>query len=174
MLESRPSKALFFFDEARFGTHSKLGHGWFPTGFRTRRKVKLGFKNFYVYSAVNARSGHDFSLIMPKVNTEIMNEFLRQMSQTLGGEEAIVVMDSAGWHKSKALKIPENIEIFYLPPYSPELNPVEKLWQYMKSHTIKNRIYKTLEDLEMKVCQFIKTFDPAAIIKTCSLKHCLN
>jgi transposase len=49
-------------------------------------------------------------------------------------------MDSAGWHRSKNLKIPQNIEIVFLPPYSPELNPVEKLWQYIKSNTIENKI----------------------------------
>lgn len=165
---------MFFFDEARFGTHSKLGHGWFPTGLRTTKKVKLGFKNFYVYSAVNVISGVDFSLILPKVDTICMNKFLKHMSLFLGDSEAILVMDGAAWHKSKNLQLPENIEILYLPPYSPELNPVEKLWQQMKACIIKNKIYDSLEELENAVCNFIRNMSPARILQTCSINHCLS
>ena len=114
-------------DEARFGTHSKLGHGWFPTGIRSRVDVKLGFKNFYVYGAVEPSSGDGFSLILPKVNTECMNLFLQEMANTYKEEKILLVMDGAGWHKSVKLIVPVNIKIIYLPPYSPELNPVERL-----------------------------------------------
>jgi transposase len=165
---------LYFFDEARFGTHSKIGYGWFKKGVRTSVQIKLGFQNFYVYSAVNVMSGKDFSLIMPKVNTAVMNVFLDKMSQNLGYKEAIVFMDCAGWHKSKALIIPRNIQVKYLPPYSPELNPVEKLWQYLKSHTIKNKIYDSLDELEDAVCKFIKSFDMISIRANCSINHCLD
>jgi hypothetical protein len=68
------------------------------------------------------------------------------------------------------LKIPENIEIVYLPPYSPELNPVEKLWQYIKSHTIKNKVYETIQDLETTICEFIKNLDPKSL--ACSKMKC--
>lgn len=165
---------MFFFDEARFGTHSKLGHGWFEKGKRTSVKVKLGFQNFYLFSAVSVKSGKDVSYLMPSVNTQTMNAFLSRMSADLGERKAIVVMDCAGWHRSKALKIPENIEIVYLPPYSPELNPVEKLWQYIKSHTIKNKVYETIQDLETTICEFIKNLDPKALLVTCSINHCLS
>ena len=140
---------------------------------RTSVKVKLGFKNFYVYSAVDVRSGRDFSLILPRVNTILMNEFLAQMSKELGDTQAILVMDGAGWHKSKNLRVPKNLTIVYLPAYSPELNPVEKFWQYIKAHTIKNKIYKTLEALENAVCDFIKKLKPESIKSTCSISHCL-
>ena len=172
-IEDNPDKVMYFFDESRFGTHSKIGHGWFKKGVRSSIKVKLGFQNFYVYSAVDIMSGKDFSLIVPKVNTPLMNVFLEEMSKDLGSKEAIVVMDCAGWHKSRALIVPWNIQIMYLPPYSPELNPVEKLWQYLKSNTIKNRIYSTLDELEDAVCEFIRGFDTEAIRRTCSINHCL-
>ena len=140
---------------------------------RSSVKVKLGFQNFYVYSAINIISGKDFSLIAPKVNTTLMNVFLEEMSKDLGSREAIVVMDCAGWHKSKALIIPWNIQIMHLPPYSPELNPVEKLWQHLKSNTIKNRVYDTLDELEDAVCECIRGFDMESIRRTCSINHCL-
>ncbi|MDX2049976.1 MAG: transposase, partial [Rickettsiaceae bacterium] len=102
--------------------------------------VKLGFQNFYMYSAVDPESGEDFSLILPSVNTNCMNLFLKEMSQQIGKDNIIMVMDGAGWYHSKDLKIPPNIEIVHLPAYSPELNPVERLWLYIKQKIIKNTI----------------------------------
>ena len=72
---------MFFFDEARFGTHSKIGHGWFKTGARTAVKVKIGYKNFYLYGAVNPISGEHFELILPKANTECMNIFFKEIAK---------------------------------------------------------------------------------------------
>ncbi len=94
-------KELFFFDESRFGTHSKIGHGWFKKGSRTQVKVKLGRENFYLYSAVNPRNGENFSLFAPNVNTDCINIFLEQMSQYLGIRKAFLVMDCASWKKFK-------------------------------------------------------------------------
>ena len=72
-------------------------------------------------------------------------------------------MDGAGWYKSDKLKYPKNIRIIIQPAYSPELNPIEKLWQYIKNHTIKNKIFKTLKELEDRVCKFIQTLTPEII-----------
>jgi transposase len=83
-----------------------------------------------------------------------MNIFLAEMSQYLGAKKAVFVMDQAAWHKGERLVIPDNIKIIHLPPYSPELNPVERLWQYIKNHTLKNKVYNTIEDLEKAI--FIK------------------
>jgi transposase len=72
-----------------------------------------------------------------------MNVFLKEMSKEYAGDKIVLVMDWAGWHKAKNLQVPDNIEIILLPPYSPELNPVERFWQHIKQNTIKNKIYKT-------------------------------
>jgi hypothetical protein len=96
--------------------------------------VKVGRENLYLYSAINSRNGENFNLFVPYVNTDCMNIFLEQMSKDLEAREAFLIMDCASWHKSKNLKIPGNITIIYLPPYSPELNPVERLWQYIKQY----------------------------------------
>ena len=112
--EKSPEKRLFFFDEARFGTHSKLGHGWFPKGKRTGVAVKLGFANFYLYSAVEPKTGEHFTLEIPYVNTNCMNIFLEEMSKEFTGDKIILVMDGAGWHKAKNLQVPDNIEIILI------------------------------------------------------------
>lgn len=80
-------------------------------------------------------------------------------------------MDGAGWHKSDKLKYSNNIRIIIQPPYSPELNPIEKLWQYIKDHTIKNRIYKTLRNLENAACKFIRTLTAEIIRKVCNVNY---
>lgn len=167
-MKKNPKKEVFFFDESRFGTHSKVGHGWFKKGSRTRVKVKIGRENFYLYSAVNPRKGEDFSLFCPHVNTDCMNIFLEQMSKSLGNKEAFLIMDCASWHRSKALKIPGNITIIYLPPYSPELNPVERFWQYLKDNLIKNRIYDNIKLLENAVSEFIQDITESSIKTICS------
>lgn len=101
-----------------------------------------------------------------------MNLFLKEMAKELNDAEAIIVMDGAGWHKSADLKIPANIEIVYLPPYSPELNPVERLWLYIKQNIIKNKIYDSLIDLEEAVCKFIREKLNIEILKSiCSLSY---
>lgn len=93
------------------------------------------------------------------------------MSRELDNKEAMIIMDGAGWHKSKDLVIPTNITIKYLPPYSPELNPVERIWLYIKQHTIKNKIYEDISSLEDTVCDFIKNLDAELIRSICNYGH---
>jgi transposase len=76
-------------------------------------------------------------------------------------------MDGAGWHKSKDLKIPENIDIFLLPPYSPELNPVERFWRYLKQNVLHNRLFETLESLEASLDVFINSLQNFTIVQLC-------
>lgn len=162
---------IMFFDESRFGTHSKMGHGWFKTGIRTQVKVAIGFKNFYVYSAVSSINGNNFHLILPNVDTECMNIFLQELSITMEGKPLILVVDGAGWHKSSTLLVPKNIRLVFLPPYSPELNPVEKLWEYIKNNTIKNKIYECIHELEKQVGIFISRLTNEQIMATCRCSY---
>lgn len=164
---------MWFFDESRFGTHSKVGHGWFKTGIRTPIKVKLGYKNFYLYSAASPKTGKEFTLLLPNVNIQCMNIFLSEFAKTNKDQKIVIIMDGAGWHQSNKLIIPDNIRIIILPPYSPELNPIEKLWQYIKERTIKNKIYKTLPQLERVVCKFVSSLNPEIIKSICNVNYVL-
>jgi transposase len=101
---------------------------------------------------VDISSGRNFSLILPNVDTQHMNVFLSELSKEYPEERITLILDGAGWHKSRDLRIPDNIYIFYLPPYSPELNPVERLWLYIKSNILSNKIYEDLSDLELALC----------------------
>jgi transposase len=159
---------ILFFDEARFGTHTKIGYGWFPKGKRTPIKVKIGYKAFYVYGAVSAKNGSNFSVSFSSVNTECMNEFLKILAKNYPDQEIAVIMDGAGWHKSKDLKIPQNIDIFLLPPYSPELNPVERFWRYLKQNVLHNRLFETLEEIEEFLQIFLDGLQNHSIAQLCN------
>ena len=126
----------------------------------------MGFKNFYLYSSVNPSNGDNFTLLLPSVNTDCMNFYLKELSRDIK-EDFILIMDGAGWHKSKNLIIPKNIQIVFLPPYCPELNPVERLWKYIKNNTIKNKVFETLEILEDEICNFIKNLTSDIVIGVC-------
>ena len=171
LLNQTPDNKILFLDESRFGTRSKLGHGWFERGTRTQVKVKLGFQNFYLYSAVSPITGEAFSYIIPKCNTLCMNFFLKELSKEFSNEKLTIIMDGAGWHKSKSLVVPKNIRIIYLPPYAPELNPVERLWQYIKQTTVKNKVYESLDDPEDRVSEFINSITVDRFRQVCSADY---
>lgn len=93
-------------------------------------------------------NGKSSAMIAPTVNTDYMNHHLRFISEEAGEDtHVILVLDQAGWHVAKNLKIPQNISLLHLPSYSPELNPVERLWAYLKSHYLGNRIYEDYDQL---------------------------
>ena len=92
--------------------------------------------------------GQFVALLAPTVNTGYMNHHLRFISEHVGPDVQVVLMlDQAGWHLSKALQVPANITLLYLPPYSPKPNPVERLWAFLKSHYLSNRACKDYTDL---------------------------
>ena len=170
-MKQNQDKDFYFFDESRFGTHSKVGRGWFKKGIRTPVKVKLGFQNFYLYTSADPATGNHFSYLLPKVNTECFNFYLAEMHKETKDRQIVLVVDQAGWHKSQDLIIPNNMTLMYLPPYSPELNPVERLWQYIKSHTIKNKVYDTIDILEDTICAFVNKLTPKEIASICKVEH---
>ena len=124
-----------------------LGRCWTRKETRPYSVVKPGYKNFYLYSSVSPHTGESFTLFLPWVDTEIMNIYLEELSLAYPDQELMVIMDQAGWHKAKGLRIPSNIKIEFLPPYSPELNPVEKLWQWLRRHICRNRWFESEKKL---------------------------
>jgi len=96
----------------------------------------------YVFGAVNPLTGQSSALISPTVNTHLMSEHLRMICEEAGDDTHVVlVLDGAGWHKAKHLVVPENITLLRLPPYSPELMPMERVWQWMRDHDPSNRVF---------------------------------
>jgi transposase len=136
-------------DEARFGTRGTITRVWAPRGSRPRAVRQNGRQWLYVLMAVCAATGASSALIMPELNTEVVNLFLEQFSRELpGGVHAVLIWDGAGFHTGGGLVVPGNVSVIQLPPYSPELNPVENLWHYLRAHHWSNRQYDGYKGLE--------------------------
>jgi len=168
---SSSNKLLFFFDEGRFGLKPVMARFWAKRGERIVVKSKPGYTNFYSYSSVSPHAGDSFSLLLPWVNTDMMNLYLAELSKAYPQKEIILVMDQAGWHKSKTLKIPENMSIIYLPPYSPELNPVERLWQWLKRHVCRNRYFESVKSLANEICRYLGNLSKLDAKKLCRCSY---
>lgn len=148
--ESHPDQRVltYYQDEARFGQHGTITRVWAKVGTRPRAIRQTQYDYLYVFSAVCPETGDASGLISPHVNTDAMNAFLEQFSAELPPDiHAAMVLDRAGWHVSGALNVPSNITLVHLPPKSPELNPAENLWHYLRSHHWSNRLYRTWEEL---------------------------
>ncbi|WP_176637782.1 IS630 family transposase [Desulfolutivibrio sulfoxidireducens] len=167
MLQKRPEAEVFFFDEGRFGFKPVTGRRWARKGVRPMAVVRPGYQNFSVYSAISPFTGEDVSLFLPWVNTLTMHLFLAHLSLSLGERCCFLVMDQAGWHVSDDLIIPANIELVFRPPYSPELNPVERLWQWLKRHSLRNRCHESLEAI-MDAVQDCLQVQPRRFFRACA------
>jgi transposase len=136
-------------DEARFGQKGTLTRVWARKGSRPRAVRQTGFTSLYVLAAVCAATGTVSALIMPELNTGVVNLFLEQFSRELpAGVHAVLIWDGAGFHTGAELVVPSNVSLIQLPPYSPELNPVENLWHYLRAHHWSNRRYQDYNELQ--------------------------
>lgn len=158
-------------DEARYGQKGTLTKVWAEKGSRPAVIKQTRYEWAYVYGAVNPQSGENAALVAASVNTPTMNEFLKVLSGQLAPDAlAVLILDRAGWHVSKELDVPGNIRLLFLPPYSPELNPVETLWLYIKSHFLSNRVYDGYEHLVSAGCEAIRSLTPEIITSVCAAK----
>lgn len=139
---------LWFTDEARIGQKNSLTRVWGQTASRPAAPKDLGFTSAYVFGAVCPAQGKTAALIMPICNTFAMNHHLAEISsQVAADRHAVVILDGAGWHRSHGLVVPGNITLLPLPPYSPELNPVERIWRYLRSHWLANSVFRSLAEI---------------------------
>ena len=121
---------------------------WAGRGSRPTAVKQTEYDWIYLFGAVNPQTGDSVALLAPTVNTYLMNTHLRMISQEVGPRvQVVLVLDQAGWHVAKDLQVPDNITLLYLPAYSPELNPVERLWCWLKEHQLSNHIYRDYQDL---------------------------
>lgn len=136
-----------FQDEARVGRISDPTRCWAPADIRPVTKAQIVREYTYVFAAVSPVDGVMDSLILPRANSEAMSVFLAEVSRRHPDELILMVLDGAGWHRSGELKIPENIQFLPLPPYCPELNPAEHLWDEMREKWFGNRLFNSMAQL---------------------------
>ncbi len=111
----------------------------------------------YLYAGVCPKDGDNFSLILPRTDTDIMEIFLSEFSKAYSDYRVIMIMDQAGWHKSERVEFfGDNLRMLYLPPYSPELNPAEHLWEHIRENYFKNKSWDNLDDIEWQLVKAMK------------------
>ena len=141
-------------DEARVGQQGSLTYVWAETGSRPRAPRDQRYTWTYIFGAVCPARGVGAALILPDVNTEAMHLHLKEISTKVTvGAHAVVTLDGAGWHQQGGkLKVPDNISLSPLPAYSPELNPQENIWQFLRQNYLANRVYNTYTALVDACC----------------------
>ena len=119
-----------------------------------------------LFGAVCPARGTAAGLVLPFANTEAMNAHLAEIARSVApGAHALLVLDGAGWHGSASLAVPDNVTLLHLPPYAPELNPVENVWAYLRANKLAITVFDSCEDI-LKACCTARNFfanDPKAI-----------
>lgn len=139
---------IWFQDETRVGQQGSLSRIWAKTGTRPRVVRQQQFLSSYIYGAVCPQRKVGAALVMPYANSYCMSEHLNEISQHIQeNSHAVVIVDQARWHTSKQLAIPHNISLLPLPPYSPELNAQENIWQWIKDKHLSNRVFSSFFDI---------------------------
>lgn len=137
-----------FQDEARFGRICDTRRCWCPRPVRPLAHAMVTQEYTYVYAAVSVADGALDTLILPQVNTDCMQVFIDEVSSRHPGDRIVMVLDGAGWHKAASLVVPDNMRLVSLPPYAPELNPVEHLWDELREKAFGNLVFDSLDALE--------------------------
>jgi len=139
---------VWYQDEARFGQQNSTTRLWAGKGTRPRSVKQQQFEYAYLFGAVCPSTGATEALILPSINMDGMREHLRLISErTVRGRHAVLVVDGAAYHQEHLADEFENITIIKLPPYSPELNPVEQVWQWLRQNELANRCFNGYQDI---------------------------
>jgi hypothetical protein len=134
---------LWFADEARVGQKGRVTRVWYERGVRPRAVRDLGFASAYLFGAVCPERDAAVALVLPETSTAAMDLLLAELAQARpAGTHAVVVLDRAGYHTARGLTVPANLTLAPLPPYSPELNPIEKVWQFLRDRHLSHRLFR--------------------------------
>ncbi len=158
-------------DEARVGQQGTLTRVWArlakgsvrrsrmewqgegPRGTRPRALRDHRRTSAYLFGAVCPERGMGAAVVLPHVNVEAMNIHLAEISGSVtAGAHAVLVLDQAGWHTSPKLRVPDNISLLSLPPYAPELNPVEQVWAYLRANFLSHRVWNSYNAIVNACC----------------------
>ena len=146
---------LYFQDESRFGLMTHIGRYLTAKGVKPIVKYQHAFKNTYLYGSFSPIDGDSFVYEIEGTTSEIFHQYLVEFSKHKPKELKIIIIDNAGFHSMKHFEIPDNIKLIRIPPYSPELNPSEKIWAYIKQF-YKNSVFKNLHKLKQWLHEFVK------------------
>ena len=164
---------IWFQDEARVGQRGTVTRIWAKKGTRPRLTRQQQFEYAYIFGAVCPRTGQAAGLVLPYANTYGMKLHLEEISKEIPkGRHGILILDQAAWHTTKRLNTPKNITLLPLPPASPELNPVEQIWQVLRDHHLANRCFENYDAIVDASCNAWNWFVnlPNRVTQLCSRK----
>jgi len=144
---------LMFQDEARFGRINDPRRCWAPKGFRPEVGMQIVREYTYAFGAVSPHDGTLDSLVLPVVTAEAMSIFLEEVARRHPEEFILMFLDGAGWHRANDLEVPANMSLEALPPYSPQLNPVEHIWDEIREKWFANEVFNSLEAMEDRLVE---------------------
>lgn len=166
------SVELWAMDEHRIGLKPILRRVWAPKGATVNAPVAQRYEWMYVFAFVHPQSGQSYWLLLPSVNVEVFSRALATFADKVGGgsdKRIVLVLDRAGWHSSAQLKLPESIHLMFLPPYSPEVQPAERLWP-LSNEPLANRVFTSLDELEeaqAERCRWLQAHPEVVHASTC-------
>jgi hypothetical protein len=135
-------------DEARVGQKGRGVRLWFERGMRPEGVIDHRYASAWLYGAVRPGADAAFALVMTEVGAEAMQVFLDRFAATLPQRtHAALLLDGAGWHTAGDIVVPTNVSLIFLPPYSPKLNPVERIWLYLRERYLSLRLFADLDDI---------------------------
>ncbi len=143
---------LYTQDESRFGLMTIQRRIITTKGIKPILPFQHRFQYLYLFGAFSPITGDHFTLEFPQCNSDCFQQYLEELSAYKPDEFKVLILDNGAFHKAKTLCIPKNIKLIFIPPYSPELNSSEKMWQYLKDK-MANKIFKTIDDLSNHIAQ---------------------
>lgn len=145
---------VWFMDEARIGQKGRPGHRWWTKGERAPGVCDQRFVSTYIYGAVRPMTDDAFALVLPEVNAASMQIFLDMFSASLCADvHVMLILDNAGWHDERAVQTPENLTLLPLPSHSPQLNPVENIWLYLRENFLSHRLFDDYDAIMHAACK---------------------
>lgn len=169
---SQASVELWTMDEHRIGLKPILRRVWAPKGATVKAPVAQRYEWMYVFAFVHPQSGQTSWLLLPTVSVEVFSLALAAFAEEVGAgpdKHIVLVLDRAGWHSSARLKLPEGIHLVFLPPYSPEVQPAERLWP-LSNEPLANRVFTSLDELEevqAERCRWLQAHPEIVQAHTC-------
>lgn len=161
---------LMFQDEADFGRINKPKYCWCYKGLRPTVPCHHIREYRYAYGAVEPLTGESCFLVLPYSNTDCMNIFLQELAAQYPDDRIILVGDRASWHRARALVVPENIQIFLLPPATPEMNPIEQIWKEIRKRGFRNEIFLSMDKVIDRLCDTICNL-PSEVMKSITARN---
>lgn len=152
---------------------TRNGKGVTAKGIKPICTFQQVFQSLYLFGAFSPITGDHFELEMPHCNTDTFQIFLHEFSKNYPDEFIVLLLDNGAFHKAQKLKIPDNIALLFIPPYSPELNPAEKIWWKMK-RSFSGKLHKTLDNVSMFIKNEVNSITKMQIKKICGYEYFLS